>query len=107
MSVEEQIAQAKADLQKALEILKTDGWTQGVYRCKDGRYCVSGAIMAAIGVEEIAGTHFKPMEREQWMRHNNARQRLERHIPDDAIEWNDDGARTFNQVRDALLDATR
>lgn len=47
-------------LEEAENILRTDGWTVGTFKCDDGKRCAVGALRVACGMRENTGkTRFR------------------------------------------------
>lgn len=47
-------------LEEAENMLRTDGWTVGTFKCDDGKRCAVGALRAACGMRENTGkTRFR------------------------------------------------
>jgi len=105
--------QAKEDLKGALRILQRDGWTQGKFKCADGKFCVQGAILAAVGVQRIGPNGYDAAEADFYpkqKRFHDANKLLMNHLDlgyfQTSADWNDDADRTFEDVRAALTAAS-
>lgn len=75
------------DATKVIRTLRANGWGQYHGRDADGRYCVRGAIAAALPVSH-------------W---NMAFVSLRAHLDRYLVSWNDDPHRTFDEVIVALM----
>lgn len=105
-----------ADLRKAAQLIKTDGWTQGTYHDQDGCHCAAGAIAAATG-QHVLGPPVTSIDWDilpgstgwyviadnyEWDRRMAAQHELEHHVGDSVASWNDTPGRTVEEVLTAL-----